>query len=541
MPSITHRTCAPARKLFRTPRPLLTPLMLAALGIVGSARAADVGKSDPSVDLLNRIERLEASNRALSSEVSQLRSERGESWLTETRAAEIRAIVEDVLADSGTRSSLQANELTAGWDDGFFMQSVDGRFRLQVGGLVQARYIYSYIPDGQSGVNLGQPQADFPVEDNVEARSGFDLPSTQLDFTGHVFGPEFTYRVRGQFSNQGEAILGAGPISNLGTGSGTFRLLDAWMRAEVSDGIAIRVGQFKLPFAREQLVDSAYQLAAGRSTIVDHLGVGYSQGLEAQFVSDDVRVLVAISNGGTDNIYGSLKPVGSEPLNSDWASDQMDWAGTARMEWKIAGRWSQFNSMTSPPGDEFAFLLGVAAHLQEGDPDTGPGPNPNNPNRWYTFTADASAMYGGATLFGSFTYAYTDSGSAFVQSASGFGVPTTFDIGVTDAWGAVLQGSYYFVPKWEAFARMELGEGDIPNLDAIAQPLGAGSLENGNLFSVLTVGVNYYIDGEDLKFTSDVGFALDSVDGIWASNSNGWRAAAEQSEVVFRMQLQMGF
>jgi hypothetical protein len=116
-----------------------------------------------------------------------------------------------------------------------------------------------------------------------------------------------------------------------------------------------------------------------------------------------------------------------------------------------------------------------------------------------------------------------------------------FDIGVTDAWGAVLQGSYYFDPKWEAFARMEIGEGDVPNIANITSPGGAASLENGNMFSVLTVGFNYYIDGEDLKFTSDVGFALDAVDGIWASNANGWRAAAEQSEVVFRMQLQMGF
>jgi hypothetical protein len=537
MPTVTHRTCTPVRTLFRTPRPLLTPLMLAALGIAGTVRAADVTTGDGAAALLGRIERLEASNRALSSEVSQLREARGETWLTEARAADIRAIVEDVLADSGTRTSLQANELTAGWDDGFFMQSVDGRFRLQVGGLVQARYVYSYIPDGLSGVNV----ASSPIADNVESRSGFDFPNTQLDFKGHVFGEEFTYRVRGQFSNQGEAVIGSGPLSNLGSASGTFRLLDAWLRAEVSDGIAIRVGQFKLPFAREQLVDSGHQLAVGRSTIVDHLGVGYSQGLEAQFVSDDIRVLVAISNGGTDNLFGVLKAAGSEPLNSDWASDQMDWAGTARVEWKLAGRWSQFNTMTSPPGDEFAFLLGVAAHLQEGDPDTGTGPNFNNPNRWYTFTADASAMYGGATLFGSFTYSYTDSGSAYIQGGSGFGSPTVFDIGVTDAWGAVLQGSYYFDPKWEAFARMEIGEGDVPNIANITSPGGAASLENGNMFSVLTVGFNYYIDGEDLKFTSDVGFALDAVDGIWASNANGWRAAAEQSEVVFRMQLQMGF
>jgi hypothetical protein len=31
------------------------------------------------------------------------------------------------------------------------------------------------------------------------------------------------------------------------------------------------------------------------------------------------------------------------------------------------------------------------------------------------------------------------------------------------------------------------------------------------------------------------------VDGVWANQGNGWRAAAEQSEVVFRTQLQMAF
>jgi hypothetical protein len=52
-------------------------------------------------------------------------------------------------------------------------------------------------------------------------------------------------------------------------------VLDAWIRAEVSDGIALRAGQFKLPFAREQLVDTEYQLAVSRSTISEHLGIGY--------------------------------------------------------------------------------------------------------------------------------------------------------------------------------------------------------------------------------------------------------------------------
>jgi hypothetical protein len=508
--------------------------MLAALGIAGIARADDGAVSN---ELLKRIERLEVANAALSNEVETLRKADGEAWLSEARAAEIRSIVTDVIADSSVRNSLQTSEMTAGWNDGFFMQSADGRFKLQVGGLIQTRYIFGYIPDGLSGVDI----ASSPLADNVESRSGFDLPNTQLDFRGHVFGPEFSYRIRGQFSNQSEALLGSAPLANLGSGSGTFRLLDAWVRAEVADGFAVRAGQFKLPFAREQLVDQEYQLGVARSTIVDHLGLGYSQGIEGQFVSDDVRMMLAVSNGATDNVYGLLKGAGSEPVNSDWASDQVDWSVTARMEWKLAGRWSQFNSMTSPPGDEYAFMIGVAGLAQSGDPDTGTSPNSSQPNDWYAFTVDASAMFGGATLFGSFTYSHMDSGSAYILGGNGFGAPSVFDIGGNDAWGAVLQASYYFVPKWEVFGRMEVGGADIPGLGLIATPAGASSLDNGNLFTVLTVGLNWYIDGEDLKWSSDVGFAFDAVDGIWATPQNGWRAAAEQSEVVFRTQLQMAF
>jgi hypothetical protein len=535
MPTVSHRKCRGPRAPFYTPKPLLTPLMIAALGVASIAKADNA----PAVtdELLKRIERLEAANAALSSEVATLREADGNAWLNEERATEIRAIVADVLADSSTRDSLQAGEMTAGWNDGFYMQSMDGRFRLQVGGLVQARYIYSYIPDGLSGVNV----ASSPVADDVESRSGFDLPNTQLDFRGHIFGPEFTYRLRAQFVNQGENALGTAPLSNLGSSSGTFRLLDAWIRAEVSDGIALRAGQFKLPFAREQLVDTEYQLAVSRSTISEHLGIGYSQGIEGQFVSDDVRVMLAFSNGGTDNVYGVLKGAGSEPLNSDWASDRVDWSVAGRMEWKLAGRWSQFNSMTSPPGDEYALMIGVGALAQSGDPDTGTSPNNSPPNDWYAFTADASWMFGGATVFGSFTYSSMDSGSAFILGGNGFGPPATFDIGGNDAWGAVLQASYYFVPKWEVFGRMEVGSADIPNIATITTPTGVASLERGNLFSVLTVGLNWYIDGEDFKWTSDVGFAFDSVDGVWANQGNGWRAAAEQSEVVFRTQLQMAF
>ncbi|MCE2881973.1 MAG: OprO/OprP family phosphate-selective porin [Planctomycetaceae bacterium] len=522
------------RRMFVPARPLLTPLMLAALGVAGAARADDAQNAQ---ELLKRIERLEASNRALASEVESMRAAEGDAWLSEERAAEIRAIVGDVLADADARTSLQSTAMTAGWDDGFFLQSPDGRFKLQVGGLIQTRYIYGYVPDGDSGVSI----PNSPVSDTVENRSGFDLPATRLDFKGHVFGEEFQYRIQGEFSNQGEAILGQNPFANLGNAGGTFRTLDAYIRVQLNDEMAVRAGQFKLPFAREQLVDRENQLAVSRSVISEHLGLGRSQGVEFAWAYDDYRVMAAFSNGMTDNIYGPLKVAGTEPLSTPWDSDAAEWALTARYEWKIAGSWKQFESMTSPPGDQYGFMIGVAGHWQEGDPDLGNSSSTSPPNSVFAATADFSAMYGGATLFGSFTYVFADSGQAYVQGTGNFNPSPSFDIEDSDVWGAVLQASIYTAPKWELFVRGEVGDANIDNIGVITNPSGASALWTDSLLVLTTVGVNWYIDGEDMKWTSDVGIAWNNVDGIWFDGDNGWRASAEENQVVFRSQLQLAF
>jgi len=528
--------------MIRTPRPLLTPLMLAALGIAGAARAQDGSSSLPSAaDLIQRIERLEAQNRALASEVQTLRAEDGEAWLTEERASEIRSIVSDVLADSATRSSLQGAGMTGGWDDGFFLQSSDGRFRLEAGGLVQMRYIYSNIPDGLSGISWPSNTAYSWIADNVENRSGFDMPHTQLELKGHVFGPTWKYKVKGEFSNQDEAIVGQSPFANLGSGSGTFRLLDAYVRADLNDEFSVRFGQFKLPFAREQLVDTENQLAVSRSTIVEHLGIGRSQGVELTWTSNNARWMIAYSDGGTDNVYGVLKPAGSDPANSAYVSDSTDWAVTSRFEWKLAGNWNQFNSMTSPPGDEYGVLFGIAGHAQQGDPDNGTETASGEPNTWLAATADISVMYGGASIFGSIFYHHTDSGLAYVQGGNNFSTPDYFDIGKNESWGAMIQAAYYLTPKWEVFGRFEYGYANPEGIVRITSPSGTRSLDQGNALSILSGGVNWYIDGEDFKWSSDVGVAFDGVDGVWWNGDNGWRVTSEQNEIVLRSQIQIAF
>ena len=541
MPYTTELNSAIVRRIVRTPRPLLTPLMLAALGIAGVARAQDGGGAVTNKDLLDRIERLEASNRALAGEVQTLRSADEKGWLSEERAAEIRSIVTDVLADSELRNSLQGTGSTAGWSDGFFLQSADGRFRMEVGGQIQFRYIYSWIPNGSSGVTPTAGSGLETVGDNTESRSGFDMPNTQLELKGHVFGESYQYYLKGAFANTDEAMIGDTPLNNLGNGSGSFRMLDAYMRVELDDQFSLKIGQFKLPYAREQLIDSGHQMAVSRSTVVEHLGVWRSQGLELDWTSDNARVMVAYSDGGTDNVYGVLQSVGSDPMNSAYWTDGVDWAVTGRVEWKMAGRWEQFNSMTSPPGDELGMLVGVAFHAQSGDPELTQGVNNNQPNEWYAMTADVSMMYGGATFFGSVFVNSIQSGSAFVAGQNNFDDPALFDIGGSNVWGMVVQGSYYMTPKWEVFGRYEYGNATINGIDEITNPNGTTTLDNGNALSILTIGANWYLDGEDLKWTTDFGVAIDSLDGVWWNGPNGWRASEDGGELVFRSQLQLRF
>jgi hypothetical protein len=197
--------------------------------------------------------------------------------------------------------------------------------------------------------------------------------------------------------------------------------------------------------------------------------------------------------------------------------------------------------MTSPPGDEYGLMVGVAGHVQSSDLDNGTEDSPYGENNWYALTADVTAMYGGATLFGAFFYHQTDSGAAYIQGVNNFSPSAAFDIGTTETWGAMVQASYYILPKWEVFGRFEFGSADIPLITNITAPTFVDTLENGNDLMLLSVGVNWYIDGEDFKWSSDAGVSLDKVDGIWWNGENGWRASGEENEFVLRSQLQIAF
>lgn len=509
-------------------------LTAAALSVVAwNAGAMAAGQVDD--DILKRLdalerrnEELERRNRDLAGEVATMKSDRGEQWLTEERAREIRAIVEDVLADSDGRASLRQDGMTAGWNDGFFLASPDGRFKLEIGGLLQTRYVWSSIPGEQD---------DAPVTDVKLNRNQFDLPNTELWFRGHVFGPAVQYMVKTRFTNNTAIFVGQqGPV-NLGNGSGVLQLLDAWIRFNLDDNWSIRAGQFRAPYSREFLITEQYQMAVDRSVVDYHYGLGYTQGVELDFRNDQIHWLLAYTDGGTDNITGpALGTVGSLPENSPWNIQEDEFAVTTRLEWKPFGAWKDFMEMTSPMGRAQGWLLGAAFHYQQtrlpvlnsafeasGQPY----------NAWYAWEVDTQYNFGGASLYAAFYYNYVDAPAVF--NRLNFAVPTGINLGYVNAWGLVLQGAVYFAPKWEAFVRYELGNWRATNQDNLVV-----AFQSPAMLNMLTAGINWYLDGQDVKATLDFGWAFEAIDPAFTDIPAGWRPSSS-GEFVLRTRVQLMF
>lgn len=485
-----------------------------AIGLAASAMASSgTDQSTNPPGWQERFDSLESEMRELreqntiqQQEIARLRSEVEGDWITEARATEIRTLLHDVLVDADTRSSLLANAQTAGWssEDGFFIADPGGKFRLNVGGQIQARFVAAFRDTGD------------------EWRWGFENTRTKLIFRGHVFNPGLTYYVKGNFGRRGGGLQFGGD-TDLG---GEFRLQDAWARWALNNNWSVRAGQFKLPFNREELVGSQYQLAVERSLVNEVMNIGRSQGLELMYKTNSMRWNLAISDGGNDQLLGPNEQgtgggfaIGTTPANTPALSEGVDWAVSSRLEYLVAGRWEQFRDFTSPAEDDYGVLIGIAGHSQENEHGT-----PGASEVWWTWTADASLEFGGANLFFSLTHHNADTKTPIA--------------GVLDYYGVVAQGGFYILPKTELYGRFEYA-----TVDSSVASFGTPK----DLY-LGTVGVNYYLDGHDAKFTVDGGVAFSEVQGMsspvfWARPITGFRGDVTDADpqVVFRTQFQMLF
>ena len=399
-----------------------------------------------------RIAELEAT-------VAQLK---GENWLTDQRAEEIRGLVQDVLADADTRASLLQAGMTAGYDNGFVIGSSDGNFSLKLNGQLQTRFVYNNQDNG-------------PTDDD---RWSFENTRTKLMFSGNVVNPDWMYYIEAGFCRE----------------TGVFYLDDAYIAYNYGNGWKAMMGQFKAPVLREELVHSMYQLAVERSWLNEYFTGGCTQGIAVDYLGDQFHFVASYNDGvNTDN--------------TAWIARDTEFSMTGRAEILFQGTWDQFRDFTSWEGEETGFMLGGALHYEREEYGT---ILDVDELEIFLVTIDASLEFGGANLFGAFMYRSLDDDAAI-------------DF---DQYGFLIQGGFFLNEDWELFGRYEFADLDMEGVD------------DANIF---TLGVNRYWAKHGLKWTTDLGFGIDSVPTT--ESVTGWRAdsVAEDGQIVFRTQLQLTF
>lgn len=434
--------------------------------------------------LLDRLASLEA-------RFAHLRAqESGESWMTDARAAELRALVADVLADADSRSMLLQDDApgstTAGWDGHPFLASggADGNFRLNLEARMQVRYVFNNQDD----------EVESGGDDTT--RAGFEARRIRLIFSGHVVDPSITYKVQATFNR----------------GGGAFILEDAYMQKDFDNGIYLRGGQFRPPLTREAIVSTFRTTAVERAIAHGAIELSRTQGVEIGWSNDTLGLRGSFHDGDAN-------------ANTPWFIRDTEYAFSARAEWLVAGGgasggggggWRQFNDFTGWRGDSFGLLLGGGVLYQRGEYGA-----PGNPDRAddFRWTLDAQMEFSGAHIFASLA-------GREIDSDAGGGAADA------DIMIATIEGGVFITDDIEAFARFEWGDDDAPGSDDLL---------------VLTIGATRFWKKHDVKWTTDVGYGFSAVSGTFASSGAGWREDAANSgggsdgQIVVRTQLQLCF
>jgi hypothetical protein len=514
-----------------------------ALTVLSLATGAFAASNDGSADVLSEIAQLKK-------EFAEVKAKSQDKWLTAQRAEEIRGMVEDVLSDADSRASLQAAAATSGYNNGFFISSPDGNFKLQINGQLQNRWAYNWLSARDMANNNGMPSYSDTV---AKAAYGFEVRRAKLEFSGHISDPSWQYAITMAYQQFFGQNYGGNPAFNAGGGvnqgdnfAGGIGLENAYVKKDLGNGFSVQVGQFKSPFLREWLVSSKYQLTVERSLVNTLFSTGWTQGIQANWNNDNLRVMASYNDGANNANLGSVSGTDRDAgTTRNTGVGFASWAFTGRVDWMAFGNWAQFDQSTSMRGQAAGLMVGGGINWQRGGANgeniapSSPGDNTNvaaNGNadgEFFSWTVDATWQLGGANLYG-----------AWVMNTS-YGQPN--GQGNINSYGVVVQGGYFITDAIELFARWEwMSTADGDN-NAATDFVYANSANNAFVNNIGTIGGNWYIS-KNVKFTTDFGVSWNPVvfqQGLFGQNIAGADYRTEGSsgggQLVFRSQLQLLF
>lgn len=165
--------------------------------------------------------------------------------------------LEDILKEKGVITEADFKEVTKykpldyKLGKGFTFTSADEKFQLSLGGRMQFRYTF----------------ADFDTADfNTKSDSStWDAKRIKLFLNGYAYTKDLTYKIELDLRQSGSSKM----------------LQDAFINYRFMNEAQLKVGQFKVPFAREELTSDGALSFVDRSPVVDSFKPSYDIGAMA--------------------------------------------------------------------------------------------------------------------------------------------------------------------------------------------------------------------------------------------------------------------
>jgi hypothetical protein len=404
-------------------------------------------------------------NKQLADDVRKLESRVDELEAKQQESAESRRTAEAVAKDAALRSEvIPPTALTMGYappNAGFVIHSEDGAFTLHPSALMDIRYMTS-IRNGLSAGGSGEVVS----HGGTDTQSGFDITRLRVLFDGTIY-QNIGYFVQFQ-DDQGQS----------------FGLLDAYATYHfVGTPFTLKAGQFKDPVWHERNLSEGKLMAVDRTYDEALLGGGVAsrvQGVSLMYDKDRTRGQLAITDG-YDSINSKFIESGGVGSGSTGGAGvtPTNFGVSGRLEYLAIGdRTPAFNPFTEY--DQFT-ALGARQNILV----LGGGFDYSQAGGNDVIFHSVDAQYdntAGLGLYAAYLGTYRD-----LTTNQGVVPGNYYDPGFA------VQASYLVLPKIEPFARF-----DYTYLD----PGSVTGLKSHDT-SELTLGANYYIHGQNVKFTLD--------------------------------------
>ncbi len=341
-------------------------------------------------------------------------------------------------------------------DDGGRVYYKDGTrlefkdFDMKINVHMQPRFSHEDF-DGSGRTDIGL--------DNVGDTTGFDIERARVYFSGNLLNKQFSYQLSNDFRSDG----------------GGSDLKDAWIQLN-NDTANVRIGQFKVPFSRQEQVSDAKLMFIDRSSISDAFSPSRQMGAMLHgAVAEGLNYSVGSWNGEST---GEGRNRG--PSDNNLAIDAA--LSYASADYGTRGVEGDFRDDNSALG----FTAGTAVIFEQGTGDPLDGGADSDFDR-FDLNVDAGLRVAGFDLQSEIYYS-----TISLDGIDG-------DLGEGDIWGLYAQVGYNLDKEWGLGVRFGHFEPDSDLSD----------IKDQEEFNFV---VNYYLNGHDLKLQNGVTWEMTNFD-----------------------------